>query len=103
MDTNKQIPANFDEYSSGDEETGDYVTKESEKAEKDGYDTGKPGSFLNKLIDHGNKKTEAQLAKEHAANQNTLGQQGTASTTAEQVQGESTLASRSRKEGEVIR
>jgi hypothetical protein len=45
----------------------DYVTKEADDAEKEGHDTGKPGSFLNRLITHGNKKTEEQLAKEAAA------------------------------------
>lgn len=45
----------------------DYVGKEAEDAEKAGYDTGKPGSFLNRLIMHGNKKTEDQLAREAAA------------------------------------
>lgn len=59
--------ANFDDYSSGDEETADYVNKEADKAEKDGYDQGKPGTFLNKLIAHGNKKTEDQIARENAA------------------------------------
>jgi hypothetical protein len=60
-------PANFDEHDSADEETVDYVTKEADDAEKEGYDTGKPGSFLNRLITHGNKKTEEQLAREAAA------------------------------------
>lgn len=45
----------------------DHVTKEAEAAEKEGHDVGKPGSFLNRLIMHGNKKTEDQLAREAAA------------------------------------
>lgn len=60
------LPANFDDYSSGDEDTANYVSKEAESAEKEGYDQGKPGSFLNKLIQHGNKKTEDQIARESA-------------------------------------
>ncbi|KIY04130.1 uncharacterized protein Z520_00822 [Fonsecaea multimorphosa CBS 102226] len=60
-------PINFDEHDSADEETMDYVTKEADDAEKEGHDAGKPGSFLNRLILHGNKKTEDQLAREQAA------------------------------------
>lgn len=53
-----------------DEETTGNLHRDIEKAEADGHDAGKPGSFLNKLIMHGNKKTEEQLAKEAAyANQ----------------------------------
>lgn len=53
----------------------DYVSKEADEAEKEGYDTGRPGSFLNRLISHGNKKTEDQLARESAAsNTNTQAQ-----------------------------
>lgn len=66
MDTDKRI-ANFDEHDSADEETVDYVSKEAEEAEKEGHSTGRPGSFLNRLISHGNKKTEDQLAREAAA------------------------------------
>ena len=47
-----------------DEETHSYLQKEIEEAEKNGYDQGKPGGFLNKLIAHGNRKTEEQLARE---------------------------------------
>jgi len=47
-----------------DEETNQHLQKEIEEAEKHGYDQGKPGSFLNKLIAHGNRKTEEQLARE---------------------------------------
>ncbi|KAK5449819.1 hypothetical protein LTS15_008391 [Exophiala xenobiotica] len=65
--SHKDEQANFDEHDSADEETMDYVTKEADDAEKEGHDTGKPGSFLNRLITHGNKKTEEQLAKEAAA------------------------------------
>jgi len=65
--SHKDQAANFDEHDSADEETMDYVTKEADDAEKEGHDTGKPGSFLNRLITHGNKKTEEQLAREAAA------------------------------------
>ena len=47
-----------------DEETNQHLQKEIEEAEKHGYDQGKPGGFLHKLIAHGNKKTEEQLARE---------------------------------------
>ena len=47
-----------------DEETNQQLQKEIEEAEKQGHDQGKPGSFLHKLIAHGNKKTEEQLARE---------------------------------------
>ncbi|RVX74122.1 hypothetical protein B0A52_01954 [Exophiala mesophila] len=60
--------ANFDDHDdSGDEETQAYVSKEADEAEKEGYDTGRPGSLLNRMISHGNKKTEDQLAREYAA------------------------------------
>merc|ERR1712093_116512 len=65
--SHKDQAANFDEHDSADEETMDYVTKEADDAEREGHDTGKPGSFLNRLIMHGNKKTEEQLAREAAA------------------------------------
>ena len=47
-----------------DDETAGHLSREAERAEEQGQDTGKPGSFLNRLIEHGNKKTEAQLARE---------------------------------------
>ncbi|KAK4494817.1 hypothetical protein PRZ48_014173 [Zasmidium cellare] len=53
-----------------DEETTGHLHREIEKAEEEGYSQGKPGSFLNKLIMHGNKKTEEQMAREAAASQN---------------------------------
>lgn len=60
----------YDEASDVDEETTGHLHREIEKAEKEGHDTGRPGTFLNKLIMHGNKKTEEQLAREAAyANQ----------------------------------
>jgi len=45
----------------------EYVGKEADDAERNGEDSGKPGSFLNRLILHGNKKTEDQIAREMAA------------------------------------
>jgi len=57
---------NFDEYESGDEETQEYINKEVEEHEKeaDKYPQGRPGTLLNRMISHGNKKTEEQLAKD---------------------------------------
>lgn len=40
------------------------MAKEIEEAEKHGYDAGKPGSFINKLIERGNRKTEEQVRRE---------------------------------------
>ena len=37
------------------------------EAEEKNYPQGRPGSFLNRLISHGNKKTEDELAAEWAA------------------------------------
>jgi len=51
-----------------DEEANAHLQKEIDDAEKHGHDTGKPGSFLNKLISHGNKKTEEQLRREQEQN-----------------------------------
>jgi len=65
--SHKDETANFDDHDSADEETVDHVNKEADAAEKEGHDTGRPGSFLNRLILHGNKKTEDQLAREAAA------------------------------------
>ncbi|WPH04427.1 Hypothetical protein R9X50_00731800 [Acrodontium crateriforme] len=49
-----------------DEETTGHLHREIEKAEASDEPYGKPGSFLNKLIMHGNKKTEDQMAREAA-------------------------------------
>jgi hypothetical protein len=61
---------NFDEYDSGDEnqdeETSKYLNKEIEKAETENHPEGRPGTLLNRMISHGNKKTEDQLAREAA-------------------------------------
>ncbi|CAK3876610.1 hypothetical protein CB0940_06924 [Lecanosticta acicola] len=56
-----------------DEETTGHLHRQIEKAEADGHDQGKPGSFLNKLITHGNKKTEEQIARENAKPQGSRG------------------------------
>lgn len=63
------VEANIDDVddaSDVDEETTGHLHREIEKAERDGHDQGKPGSFLNRLITHGNKKTEDQMAAEAA-------------------------------------
>jgi len=58
--------ANYDEYnddSDVDDETYRHMQKEMRKAEENHEEPyGKQGSFLNKLILHGNKKTEDELA-----------------------------------------
>lgn len=73
---------NFDEYDSNDEgqdgETSAYLDREIEKAEADNHPQGKPGTLLNRMISHGNKKTEEQIAREgttSAAGQNSAGVQ----------------------------
>ncbi|KAK5129541.1 hypothetical protein LTR08_003162 [Meristemomyces frigidus] len=48
-----------------DEETTGHLHREIEKAEQANEPYGRSGSFLNRLITHGNKKTEEQIAKEH--------------------------------------
>ncbi|CAD0113790.1 unnamed protein product [Aureobasidium uvarum] len=52
-----------------DEETTGHLHKQLEEAEAEDskYPQGRPGSFLNRLISHGNKKTEDQIAAEIAA------------------------------------
>ncbi|KAL8916982.1 MAG: hypothetical protein Q9208_008237 [Pyrenodesmia sp. 3 TL-2023] len=53
----------FHNYEEADEETQKHLEKEFAEAEKKGWAEGKPGSFLNKLIQHGNRKTEEEFAK----------------------------------------
>lgn len=63
------FPANFDDDdASADEETTTYVNKEVDEGEKEGekYPQGRPNSFLNRMISHGNKKTEDELARDKA-------------------------------------
>ncbi|GAB1727204.1 hypothetical protein KC343_g14958 [Hortaea werneckii] len=47
-----------------DEETTGHLHKQIEHAQDSDEPHGKPGSFLNKLIMHGNKRTEEQIARE---------------------------------------
>ncbi|GAB7350755.1 hypothetical protein MBLNU459_g1303t1 [Dothideomycetes sp. NU459] len=63
--------ANIDEHEDIDEETTGHLHKQIEDAEESNHPQGRPGSFLNRLISHGNKKTEDQLAAEIAAGQKT--------------------------------
>jgi hypothetical protein len=64
----KPPPANFDEHDEADEETTVHLNKEVDDAEKNDEEPyGKPGSLLNRMIMHGNKKTEDQIASENAA------------------------------------
>ncbi|KAL8898863.1 MAG: hypothetical protein Q9207_006483 [Kuettlingeria erythrocarpa] len=53
----------YHNYEEADEETQKHLEKEFAEAEKKGWAQGKPGSFLNKLIQHGNRKTEEEFAK----------------------------------------
>lgn len=43
--------------------------RQIEEAEEQNHPQGRPGSFLNRLISHGNKKTEDQLLAEQSAAQ----------------------------------
>lgn len=75
-DTRRELSTNIfrtanldDEYDSDvDEETSSYVNKEVEEAEKRGdrEPLGRPNSFLNRMISHGNKKTEDEIARDAA-------------------------------------
>lgn len=56
-------PEDYHNYEEADEETQRHLEKEFAEAEKKGWAQGKPGSFLNKLIQHGNRKTEEEFAK----------------------------------------
>ncbi|PNS18353.1 hypothetical protein CAC42_6170 [Sphaceloma murrayae] len=60
----KDKEPNFDEHDSADDETTGNLHREIEEAEAGNHHEGRPGSFLNRLISHGNKKTEEQLARE---------------------------------------
>lgn len=66
---NPLASANFDEHEELDEETTGHLHKELAEADEEDskYPQGRPGSFLNRLISHGNKKTEDQIAAEIAA------------------------------------
>ncbi|KAL8648720.1 MAG: hypothetical protein Q9226_005879 [Calogaya cf. arnoldii] len=59
----KDGSTDFDNYDEADEETQKHLQKEFAEAEKHGWAEGKPGSFLNRLISHGNKKTEEELRR----------------------------------------
>ena len=50
-----------------DEETTGYLHREIERAEAEGHPQGRPNSFLNRLISHGNEKTERQIAADAEA------------------------------------
>jgi len=53
-----------------DEETTGHLHKDISRAEESNEPYGRSGSFLNKLIMHGNKKTEDQLAAEALSKEN---------------------------------
>ncbi|KAI4168093.1 MAG: hypothetical protein LQ343_006664 [Gyalolechia ehrenbergii] len=63
----KNGDTDYHSYEEADEETQKHLEKEFAEAEKHGWAQGKPGSFLNKLIQHGNKKTEEEFAKAEKA------------------------------------
>ncbi|KAL8766263.1 MAG: hypothetical protein Q9209_006916 [Squamulea sp. 1 TL-2023] len=62
----KDGSTDYDNYDEADEETQKHLQKEFAEAEKHGWAEGKPGSFLNRLIAHGNKKTEEELRRSAA-------------------------------------
>ncbi|KAL8842440.1 MAG: hypothetical protein Q9176_002592 [Flavoplaca citrina] len=64
----KDGSTDFDNYDEADEETQKHLQKEFAEAEKNGWAQGKPGSFLNRLIAHGNKKTEEELRRSGEGN-----------------------------------
>lgn len=66
-DPRSPLAANFDEHDEADDETTGNLHREINEAEEGNHDSGKPGSFLNRLISHGNKKTEEQIRKENEA------------------------------------
>lgn len=72
-DKNANLDENYDP-DDIDEETTGHLHREIEKAEAENQPHGKPGSFLNKLILHGNSKTEKELAAagqgQHLAKEN---------------------------------
>ncbi|GAB7362662.1 hypothetical protein MBLNU230_g2971t1 [Neophaeotheca triangularis] len=83
--SHKDEKANIDEHSDHeevDEETTGHLHREIEKAERENHPEGRPGSFLNRLISHGNKKTESQIASEHSAGQGGMARETQGSTTA---------------------
>lgn len=55
---------NHDDDAEFDEETTGHLHNEIEKAEQEGHPQGRPGSFLNRLISSGNKKTEDELMRD---------------------------------------
>ncbi|KAL9024757.1 MAG: hypothetical protein Q9196_006276 [Gyalolechia fulgens] len=67
LNANAPLSADYHSYEEADEETQKQLEKEFAEAEKHGWAQGKPGSFLNKLIQHGNKKTEEEFAKAEKA------------------------------------
>lgn len=80
LSTNIYSTANFDEHDEADEETQEHLSKEIDDAEKnEEHPEGRPGTLLNRMISHGNKKTEEQIAADAraAAAQNQPQQQQT--------------------------
>ncbi|KAK0259232.1 hypothetical protein LTR91_021255 [Friedmanniomyces endolithicus] len=66
----KDANPNYDEFNDEDDvddETHRHLQREMQKAEENHEEPyGKSGSFLNKLIMHGNKKTEEEMRRESA-------------------------------------
>ena len=65
----KEENPNFDEYNDTEDVDDDFhgnLSRDAEKAEQDNLPQGRPNSMLNRLISHGNKRTEDQITKEAA-------------------------------------
>lgn len=63
MTSRSANPDDFNDPEDVDEETTGHLHREIEKAEADEakHPQGRPNSFLNRLISHGNEKTEKEL------------------------------------------
>lgn len=77
-----------------DEETQAHIQKEIDEAEKEGHDTGRPGSFLNRLISYGNDKTDREIAREI--------EEAKKREAAGKMKGEGTAAATAAGQGEVV-
>ncbi|PSK59275.1 hypothetical protein B9Z65_3599 [Elsinoe australis] len=64
LSMNDKEQHDYDNYDEADDETTGNLHRDIEESESGNHAEGKPGSFLNRLISHGNKKTEDQLARE---------------------------------------
>lgn len=67
-DKNIDLNENHDDAEIDEETTGN-LHREIERSEAEGHPQGRPNSFLNRLISHGNDKTEKQIAADMEAAQ----------------------------------